>query len=81
MYKIFFNLKNQYFAKFAASRKKELKILFNWRLCPEIIVWFFFVQLRNKRHKIAVDSVVILADLLLDLAGSHCLLHKVQYVS
>jgi len=28
-----------------------------------------FVQLRNKRHKIAVNSVAILADLLLDLAG------------
>jgi len=28
-----------------------------------------FVQLRNKRHKIAVSSVVILADLLLNLAG------------
>jgi len=32
-----------------------------------------FVQLRNKRHKIAVSSVAILADLLLNLAGfSHC---------
>jgi len=32
-----------------------------------------FVQLRNKRHKIAVSGVAILADLLLNLAGSsHC---------
>jgi len=28
-----------------------------------------FVQLRNKRHKIAVSSVAILTDLLLNLAG------------
>jgi len=32
-----------------------------------------FVQLRNKRNKIALSSVAILADLLLNLAGfSHC---------
>jgi len=32
-----------------------------------------FVQLRNKRHKIAVNSVAILADLQLHPAGfSHC---------
>jgi len=32
-----------------------------------------FVQLRNKRHKIALSSVPILADLLLNLAGVfHC---------
>jgi len=32
-----------------------------------------FVQLRKKRHKIAVSSVAILADLLLNLAEfSHC---------
>jgi len=32
-----------------------------------------FVQLRNKRHKFAVSSVAILADMLLNLAGfSHC---------
>jgi len=28
-----------------------------------------FVQLRNKRHEIAVSSVAILADFLLNLAG------------
>jgi len=28
-----------------------------------------FVQLHNKRHKIAVSSVAILADMLLNLAG------------
>jgi len=32
-----------------------------------------FVQLRNKRHKLALSSVAILGDLLLHLAGfSHC---------
>jgi len=32
-----------------------------------------FLRLRNQRHEIAVSSVAILADLLLNLAGfSHC---------
>jgi len=41
-------------------------------LCPEILVYFFLYSYVTK-NKIAVRSIAILADLLLNLPGfSHC---------
>jgi len=37
-----------------------------------------FVQLRNKRHKIAVNSVAISTDLLLNLAGFSPVRYKIS---
>jgi len=70
IYENLFSLRSQCFAKFSISRKRRFSI--ERCLCPEIRVWCFLYR-RNKRHKIAVSSVAILADLLLYLAGfSHC---------
>jgi len=68
---IFFSLRSQYFAKFAI---KHLAKVFNRTLSvSRNCCLILSVQLRNKRLKIAVSSVAILVDLLLNLAGfSHC---------
>ena len=60
-----FSLRSQYFAKFAISSKRRFSI--ERCLCPQILVCCFLYR-RNKRHKIAVSSVVISPDLLLNLA-------------
>ena len=67
IYKLLFNLRYQYFAKFALSVSKDFQLK---AVCVKKFLFdSFFVQLRDKRHKIAVSSVAILADLLLNLAG------------
>ena len=67
---IYYSQRSQYCAKFAVSSKGRFSI--ERCLYLEILVSFLCVQLRNEKHEIA-DSVAILADLLLNLAGfSHC---------
>jgi len=50
VYKIFFNLRNQYFVKFAVISKQRFSI--EGCLCPEILVWFFLYSYITKGIKL-----------------------------
>jgi len=55
IYKIFLNLRNQYFAKFSVSSKQRFSI--EDCLCPEILVWLFLYSYITKG--IRLRSVVL----------------------
>jgi len=70
IYKMFFILRSHYCANFAISSKRSFQLN---AVCVQKFLFDSFVQVGNKRHKIAVSTIDILAELLLNLAGfSHC---------